>query len=282
MHRALKYSLIPIFACSAILLMAVSSRAQSQLSSRKGYINDFASVIDPKTRERLETTLDNLKKRSRIDFCIVTVDSTGDKEIFDFSQQLARDWKIATKNSQSKSLLLVVSVASKSSFTQFSRSVQSDLPEGVLGEMSQHMRDQLGGDQFSQAIDEGVQLFVNSLSQKLGFSTQNIDQPVGGSAAASETVNAVSEATPQMTPVTLSEPDKTRPRVVTETPKPARKEPVPRATKEAAVAKSPTPTSRKTSSDSSRKQTTSAADDEAEAEEVELTLTLPLAKRAVG
>jgi uncharacterized membrane protein YgcG/tetratricopeptide (TPR) repeat protein len=281
MHRALKYSLVPILASGAILLMHISSRAQSQLSSPKGYVNDFAGVLDPKTRERLETTLDNLKRRSRIGFYIVTVDSTGDKEIFDFSQQLARDWKIATKNSQSKSLLLVVSVAAKASFTQFTRAVQSDLPEGVLGDMSQHMRDQLGADQFSQAIDQGVQLFVSSLSQKLGFSTENIDQPVGGSVAASETVKAVSDATPQMTPVTLSEPDKTRPRVVNETPKPVKKEPAPRPTREAAVAKTASPTTRKTISDAGRKQTPSKADDEAEAEEVELTLTLPLAKRAV-
>jgi len=86
MHRALKYSLIPILASGAILLMHISSRAQSQLSSPKGYVNDFAGVLDPKTRERLETTLNNLKKRSRIGFYIATVDSTGDKEIFDFSQ----------------------------------------------------------------------------------------------------------------------------------------------------------------------------------------------------
>src|SRR5262245_52550141 len=189
MHRALRYSLIVILVGGAFLLVNVSLKAQSQLPSRKGYVNDFAGVLDPKTKERLETTLDNLKKRSKIGFYIATVDSTGDQELFDFSQQLARDWKIATKSSPAKSLLLVVSVASKSSFIQFSRSVQSDLPEGVLGEMSQHMRDELGADQFSVAIDQGVQVFVNSVAQKLGFSTENMDQPVGGTIAATETVN---------------------------------------------------------------------------------------------
>ncbi len=282
MHRALRYSLIAILVGGTFLLVNVRSKAQSQLASPKGYVNDFAGVLDPKTKERLETTLDNLKKRSKIDFYIATVDSTGDQEIFDFSQQLAREWKIGTKNSTGKSLLLVVSVASKSSFTQFSRSVQSDLPEGVLGEMSQHMRDELGADQFSVAIDQGVQVFVNSVAQKLGFSTENIDQPVGGTNAATETVNATSDATPQMTPVTLNETDKTRPRVVNEEPKPAKKEPVRRTTKDQSVAKTAAPTTKKTNSaDAGRKQTTSPADDEAEAEEVELTLTLPLDKRAI-
>jgi uncharacterized membrane protein YgcG/tetratricopeptide (TPR) repeat protein len=281
MHRALRYPLVAILAVGAFLLMNVSPRAQSQLPSPKGRVNDFAGVLDAKTKERLETTLDNLKTRSKIDFYVATVDSTGGQEIFDFSQQLARDWKIGAKSIASKSLLLVVSVASKTSFTQFSRSVQSDLPEGVLGEMSQHMRDQLGADQFNQAIDEGVQLFVNSLAQKLGFSAENIDQPIGGTVAASETVNTASESTAQMTPVTLSEPEKTRPRVVNEVPKPAKKEPTPRATKETPVAKTVAPASKKTSgSEMSRKQQTTPADDEAEAEEVELTLTLPLAQRA--
>ena len=114
----------------------VNSRAQekSHFPARAGYVNDFAGVVDDATRQRLEVMLQNLKLRSGIDFGVATIQSTGAKDIFDVSRELASDWNWGARNSRKKSLLLVIAVDEKTAFTQFSRSVQPDLPEGILGE----------------------------------------------------------------------------------------------------------------------------------------------------
>ncbi|HKG96526.1 MAG TPA: TPM domain-containing protein, partial [Pyrinomonadaceae bacterium] len=143
-YRVLQRLLATFPAVVLFLLLSVNPLAQSgKLPAPASYLSDFAGVIDAKTKSRLETLLQNLKQKSKIDLYVATVESTGEQEISLFSQQLARDWNIGAKTSRGKSLLLVISVASKASFTQFSRTVQTALPDGVLGEMTYRMREAL-------------------------------------------------------------------------------------------------------------------------------------------
>src|SRR4051794_27698354 len=145
------------------------AQAQAQFPAPTGHINDFAKVMSPEMKEKLDATLENLKIRSKVELYVATVENTGDLDIFDYSRELSRDWKIGSRTSTTKTLLLVVSLNSKSSFIQFTRLVQNDLPEGLLGEMSQRMRPLLSNSQFADAVDQGIQLFVNSMAQKVGF-----------------------------------------------------------------------------------------------------------------
>ncbi len=140
---------ILLFCCSATLFLSLGvnqlAQTQQQLPAPTGHVNDFAGVVDEKTRQQLENILENVKLKTGIEFDIATVESTSGQDIFDFSRQLAKDWNIGARTSAKKSLLLVIAVDEKASFTQFSKSVQSDLPEGVLGEMGQRMRSPVDG-----------------------------------------------------------------------------------------------------------------------------------------
>ena len=203
--------------CVTCLFSLSQIQAQStQLPSPSGHINDFANVIDSQTKSRLENLLLNLKNRTKVEFYVATVDTTGGVDIFDFSRKLSTDWNLGARNSGSKSLLLVVSVASKASFTQFSKVVQPELPEGVLGELAQRMRSSLSAGRFAEAIDQGVLFFTGSLAQKLGFSIQDLEK---STTTVEATQVAVTTDNQQST-----ESPRTRPRVVKETPKPAESE----------------------------------------------------------
>jgi tetratricopeptide (TPR) repeat protein len=307
-----------LFSCFICLLANGVLRAQSnnRAQAPTSQLSDFAGVVDGPTKSRVESLLLNIKDKTKIDFYIATVDTTEGGDISDYSLQLANQWNIGQLNSNTKSLLLVISVPSKTSFTRFSRVVQRSLPEGVLGEMSQRMRPLLSEGRFAEAIDQGVQLFARSIAQRVGINYQDLET---ASIAVGETASAV----PQQP---ASEPPKTRPRVVSETPKSTEEETgsqtapaeVKQPVKEPEVKETPkepevketvketskeisdrpaetpppevTPSKKKTSSRAAVKPAKNAAaskkvntllDDEDEAEEVELTLTLPLAKRAV-
>ncbi|HLO01457.1 MAG TPA: tetratricopeptide repeat protein, partial [Pyrinomonadaceae bacterium] len=244
--------------CNVVLLLslAVNASAQTapQVPARSGHVNDFAGVVNEKTREQLENILTNLKLKTGIEFDIATVETTGGQDISDFSLQLARDWNIATRTSAKKSLLLVLAVNEKSSFTRFSRSVQNDLPEGVLGEMGQRLRALVDTGQFSEGLSVAVQHLVRSLSEKLAFSTDDFDKPP---AVASET-NPAAGAKEISNPSTQPEPVAS-PAIV-----------------ETVVSKAP---ATRNSVTRPRKSASTIAGDEAESEEVELTLTKPLEER---
>ena len=163
-------------AVGLFFLISANPFAQSnQLPAPSSHLSDFAGVIDADTKTRLESLLQGLKEKSKIDLYVAVVESTGTQEIAPFSQQLARDWNIGAKTGRTKSLLLVLSTASKSSFTQFTRLVQADLPDGVLGEMSYRMSGPLSDGRFAEAVDSGVHVFATALAEKIGFKVSDID-----------------------------------------------------------------------------------------------------------
>jgi uncharacterized membrane protein YgcG len=261
--RKLKWPLF--FVCSAALFcfFAITQFAQTGVPSRTGYVNDFAAVLDEPTRAELTTILANLKEKTGIELAIVTVDSTGGQDIFDFSQKLAREWNVGARSSARKSLLMVLSVSDRSSFTQFSRSVQPELPEGVLGDLAHRMRAYVEAGRFSDGVNAGVRHFVGSMAEKLAINADEFTRASEGAAETSKVApsepagKAVRTTTP---PVTEATPEST-PTFAPVT-----------ITSSATTVAGPTRLRRVTAS-------TESTNDDDESEAVELTLTLPVEAR---
>jgi uncharacterized membrane protein YgcG/tetratricopeptide (TPR) repeat protein len=214
-HRALTRFLTVIPAVGLFLLISANPFAQStKLPAPSSHINDFANVLDTATKARLESLLQGVKDKSNVELYVAIVDNTGAQEIAPFSQQLARDWNIGAKTSRGKTLLLVVSAASKSSFTQFTRAAQADLPDGVLGEMTYRMSGPLNDGRLAEAVDNGVHVFANALAEKIGFKVSDLETPAVAATRQS------SRAT-RRKPVLVSAKDtaRSRPRVVGDLPK---------------------------------------------------------------
>src|SRR4030095_5653563 len=120
--------------------------------------------------------------------------NTGAKDIADFSKQLANEWNIGSKSSRAKSLLLVVSVASKTSFTPVSPTIQRSLPEGVVGEMAYRMNGPLGEGRFAEAVDGGVHVFASALASRLEFKVSDLE----ASTVASNSPEVAGDAQPTL------------------------------------------------------------------------------------
>src|SRR6185436_8584340 len=243
-------SAILLFCCSAALFLSlgVTQLAQTtqKLPAPSGHVNDFAGVVNEQVRQQLENILTNLKLKTGIEFDVATVQSTGGQDISRFSLQLARDWDVGARTTVKKSLLLVLAVDEKLSFAVISKSVQNDLPEGVLGEMGLRMRALIDASQFSEGLNAGVQHFVGSLAQKLAFTADDFDKAPAPAATVS------SPASDEQTTKPAGQPDP----VLTSTPTDV----LPTTVKPAARNVSATTRTRKTEA--------SRVDDEADSEEV--------------
>jgi tetratricopeptide (TPR) repeat protein/uncharacterized membrane protein YgcG len=254
-----RWIILCLSSSALFFLFGVNQLAQTkQLPAPTGHVNDFAGVVNENTRQQLENILANLKLKTGIEFDIATVQSISGQDISKFSLQLARDWNVCARTSPRKTLLLVLAVDEKDSLTCISRSVQSDLPEGVLAEMGQRMRALVDAGRYGEGLNAGVQHFVNSLAQKLSFSTDNFDKaPADATATRSPTTNQettlpVIQADPVNTSASID--------VLPTTVKPPATRNVSAATR-------------------GRKTAAAPVDDDAESEQVELTLTKPLEER---
>ncbi|MBA3806707.1 MAG: TPM domain-containing protein, partial [Acidobacteria bacterium] len=152
MQRRFSFSLAACLAVVCLLAFAQGVEAQgaraytqAPLPAPEGYykyVNDNANVIDPATKERLAAILNNLKERADIEFAIVTVPTTGDTDIFEYSLSLARGWGIGSKESEKNGLLLLVAVNDRKWWTQISRHLEGDTPDTLVRQIgSQRLND---------------------------------------------------------------------------------------------------------------------------------------------
>ncbi|HEY6229748.1 MAG TPA: TPM domain-containing protein, partial [Pyrinomonadaceae bacterium] len=108
-------------ACVVLLTAAqfcLAQTAQSPIPLPTPFtpIVDNANVIDATTRSKLEAIYVNLKQRADIEFAVATVDTTGGRDIFEYSLDVYRGWGIGSKTNDG--FLLLVAVKDRKYYTQ--------------------------------------------------------------------------------------------------------------------------------------------------------------------
>lgn len=140
-------------------------------------IVDNANVIDAGTRQRLESIYLNLKERGNIEYAVLTVDTTGDRDIFDYTLRVARGWGIGPRDAEKAGFLLVVAIQDRKYFTQVSRHLEGDLPDGLIGQIQrERLVPAFRQQNYSKGILDTVQSYAATLAAKRGFSIEGIDQ----------------------------------------------------------------------------------------------------------
>ena len=140
-------------------------------------IVDNAHVIDSATRQRLEQIYRDLKERGNIEYAVLTIDTTGGQDIFDFSLAVARGWGIGPKDGDKASFLLVVAIQDRKYFTQVSRHIEGDLPDGLAGQIQrERLVPQFRQQNYSQGILDTIEAYVATLGAKRGFSVEGIGE----------------------------------------------------------------------------------------------------------
>jgi uncharacterized protein len=171
------------FACAILFstsqTTAVAQTAQSPIPLPSPFtpVVDYAHVIDSETRQKLGSVYLNLKQRADIEFAVVTVDTTGDQDIFEYSLAVARGWGIGAKGGEKAGFLLLVAVKDRKYFTQVSDHLEGDLNDGLVGQIQrERLVPQFRKGNYGQGIYDTIQAYVATLAAKRGFSIEGIDQ----------------------------------------------------------------------------------------------------------
>ena len=169
--------------CLAMLIISAQTtraqRPQSPIPLPDPFtpVVDNANVIDAETRKQLESIFANLKQQADIEFAVVTVPTTGEQDIFDYSLAVARGWGIGSKEGEKNGFLLLIAVKDRKYFTQVSDHLEGDLPDGLVGQIErEQLVPQFRKGNYSQGIYDTIQTYVATLGEKRGFSIEGIDQ----------------------------------------------------------------------------------------------------------
>ena len=141
----------------------------SPLPAPTGFVNDYAGVIDAATKQRLEQTLKDFKERNNppIELAVAVVDTTGDRPIFDYSLAVARGWGIGSKENDNPSALLFIAINDRKYFTQVSRDLEDELPDGLVGQLQrQYLVPQFKGGNYGKGIEDTINAYIKTIETR--------------------------------------------------------------------------------------------------------------------
>ena len=169
-----------IFGCALLLsgthlTFAQTGQSPIPLPSPFTPIVDNANVIDADTENKLGSIYLNLKERADVEFAVVTVDTIGGQDIFEYSLAIYRGWGIGSKTNDG--FLLLIAVKDRKYYTQVGYHLEGDLNDGLVGEIQrQYLVPEFKRGNYSKGVYDTVQAYVATLAEKRGFTIEGIDR----------------------------------------------------------------------------------------------------------
>jgi uncharacterized protein len=138
--------------CLLLLLAArlVSGADLTQLEPR-GYVNDFANVLDAGARTQIERYCADVERATRAQIAVVTIDTTGGTPIEDFANTLFRRWGVGQKESN-EGVMLLLAVNDRRWRIEVGYGLEPILPDAFVDDVGREMRPSLRQNDFATAI----------------------------------------------------------------------------------------------------------------------------------
>ena len=154
---------------SAIDDKPTEDKQESPLPPPTGFVNDYAKVIDEKTKKELEDALTKLKERSKIEFAVVTVETTGKQSSLDYTMAVARGWGVGAKDVGG--IIFLIAVNDRKWELRWSRKLEEDLT-GLVDELGRLITTPFRQGKYSEGINDAVHAVIQKLADRRGFSIQ--------------------------------------------------------------------------------------------------------------
>ncbi len=169
--RTLTASLIISLAVLSIAAQETSPWSQnvSPLPAPTGMVNDFAGVLDESAKSQIESRLRELKTKTspQIEIAVAVVKTTGERPIFDYSLAVARGWGIGAKEDDNPSALLLVAVDDRKYFTQVSKDLEDELPDGLVGSLQrQYLVPEFRKGNYGKGIADTIDAYIRTIETR--------------------------------------------------------------------------------------------------------------------
>lgn len=142
---------------------------ESPLPSPTSPVMDYAGVLDATSKQALEKRLIEFRDRTnpKVELAVVLVNSTGDRPIFDYSLAVARGWGIGSKEDDNPSALLFIAIQDRKYFTQVSRDLEDELPDGVVGQIQrQYLVPAFRQQNYSKGVTDTMDAYIRTIEAK--------------------------------------------------------------------------------------------------------------------
>src|SRR5256885_5942097 len=162
---------MPILALTVLLQIAVPPP--------RGYVNDFAGVLDAASVAHMEAVIAELREKTRGEIAVVTLQDLGDRAASDVVVQIGRQWGVGAKGEAgdpAKNLGVVILLVPLKQhrpgtgqvFIATGRGAEGFLPDSRVGRIRDAMLPYLAREDYGQGLSVGVDLVAQAFASEFG------------------------------------------------------------------------------------------------------------------
>jgi uncharacterized protein len=123
---------LPIFVALAAFIVAAPAGAQNAIPQNDGWVTDLAGFLTPSEEQALETLMESYKIGSTHEIALLTVPSLEGRSPERFALEVARAWKMGTRE-KNNAALLVVSREDRKIRIEVGRGLEGNLTDSISG-----------------------------------------------------------------------------------------------------------------------------------------------------
>jgi uncharacterized protein len=166
-----------LLAVCALLAFAATSRAQSPVPAKPAaYVNDYAGVLDAATVTQLTNLCTEINTKAQSQMFIVTVKTTGDVPIEQFSIDLATKWGVGPKASSS-GVLILYAIDDRKSRIEVGYGLEGALNDGKVGDFMREAAPTMRSGDYSGAIFLVARRVADVIAQERGVTLSGAAPP---------------------------------------------------------------------------------------------------------
>ena len=126
---------IPVLILAFVLIPGIKGLSKDTLPEPVGYVNDFAGIIDPDSKARMERIIEVIKKTTGAEIAVVTVKTIEPyASIEEYSIDLASKWGIGEKG-KDNGILIITTMKERRIRIEVGYGLEGIIPDGLAGEI---------------------------------------------------------------------------------------------------------------------------------------------------
>lgn len=150
-----------------VLPMALVGESVKSLPAPTGYINDFAGVLSPTTKQEMETLCGQVDRQAHAQIAVVTIKTLDDgQSIEEFATELEDKWGVGNK--EDRGVLMVLVMTPRRGRIEVGYGLEGILNDAKVGDIGRSMVPAANQGDYNTAVPLGVRQLAGIIAKDAG------------------------------------------------------------------------------------------------------------------
>lgn len=164
----------------SLALLIFSPAQGADFPSPQGPVNDFAGVIDPQTKARMESLALEVEQKTGAALVVATFKSLNGRDLETLANELFQAWGIGRKG-KDNGLLILIAVQERKLRIETGYGLEGILPDGKLGRIrDQWMVPFFKKGLYGPGLENGLRAIAGEVAREAGVELSGAGQPAQG------------------------------------------------------------------------------------------------------